>query len=143
MHWSMHPRNKPALLWAVLEHFLNQARVSLEGDLGQFDLLACSGASSDETHEIHRHTKSPKLDFVVLPVTVDQLVTLKHRLGGAGVFGVGGRLVHVQVEFQGKLVFGGYDNFHKECVVAYPPLGVTFLEQLKVKGILRSYKSAA
>lgn len=143
MHWWLRTRNKPALLWAVLAAFPKDARLSLEGDLKSFGLLERADASSEETPVLHRHTRSPKLDFVILPVSPELLVSLQKALAGSGVFNTGGALVHAQVEYKGKLLFGAYDNFHNDCVVAYEPIATAFLEQLRDKGILRAYESAA
>lgn len=63
-------------------------------------------------------------------------------MAGPGVFNNGGDLIHAQVEDKGKLVFGAYDNFHNDCVVAYEPFDSAFLEQLKCKNILRGYELA-
>jgi hypothetical protein len=59
------------------------------------------------------------LDFFVLPVTDEIMLTLKRLLSGPGVFT--DNLIHVQLEQNGVLVLGAYDNFHRDCVVAYPP----------------------
>ncbi len=141
MHWPLIPRNKPALFWAVLDAFPEAAHVSLEGDLKQFRLLERSDASTAETLVLRRNTLSPRLDFVVLPVSPELVSTLKQIMSGAGIFNDGGLLIHAQVEFRGKLVLGAYDNFHEDCVVACEPLGEDFLEPLRTKGILRSYEA--
>ncbi len=143
MHWWLEPRNKPALLWAVLEAFPQGAYLSLEGDLKNFGLLERADASSEETSSLRRNTLSPRLDFVVVPVTTALVATLKELLSGPGIFGDDGSLIHAQIEHNGRLVFGAYDNFHKDCVVAYEPLDQQFLERLCNNGVLRGYAVAA
>jgi hypothetical protein len=142
MHWLLNTRNKPALLWAVIAHAPLPARVSFEGSLKEFHFHELEGASFDETPVLHRHTISPRQDFVVVPISPGLLTTLQARLSGPGVFREGGALVHVQVECNGRLAFGAYDQFHKDCVVAYAPFDEAFLDQLHRQGVLRSYERA-
>jgi hypothetical protein len=142
MHWRIIPRNKPALLWEVLNQFKSSgAHLSLEGDLEAYEVLEYPLASTQESTILKRNTISPRLDFVIIPISEPLIVHLKHHLNGAGVFTKDGGLIHVQVEMGGALVFGAYDNFHKDCTSIG---GVTeqFLEHLVSAAILRSYEAA-
>jgi hypothetical protein len=143
LQWWIETRDKPGLLWAFLRHFGKDSRVSFEGDLATLRLAEVPGASTAETAVLRRQTTHPTLDFVVIPVTPSALQILHERLSVSGLFQNGGALVHVQVEHEGHLVLGAYDNFHKDCVVAYEPTPVALLEQLKARGVIRSYDVAA
>ena len=97
------------------------------------------GGTFEETTVLKRNTRSPKLDFVVLPVSDALLKRLKEQLSKSGVFSIGGSLVHVQIEHQGKLIFGAYDNFDPDCVVADSPFNEVFLSSLQKQGIIHGY----
>jgi hypothetical protein len=129
-------------LWAFLRHFGSGSHISFEGELQQLALAELPAASTSETSVLRRQTLHPILDFVVLPVAEETTKALRERLSAPGVFHDGGVLIHVQVEHAGHLVLGAYDNFHKDCVVAYDPTPESLLEQLKVSGVIRSYDVA-
>ena len=48
-------------------------------------------------------------------------------------------IVHIQIEKDGELEFGSYDNFDPECIVCFLGVSVDLLNSLKDKGILRSW----
>jgi hypothetical protein len=135
----MYATSRP-LLWAFMVHFQSSSKVSLEGDLKKFELLGRSDASTEETPELKRNTSYPPFDFVVLPITADLTTVLKKSLSDPEIFGQDGALVHVQIEHEGKLVFGAYDNFHKDCVVAHESVPEELLAKLHGKRILRAYQ---
>jgi hypothetical protein len=83
------------------------------------------------------------LDFVTLPVTHEVIAALKGRLAQRDLFSQGGALVHVQIQWEGQLVFGAYDNFHRDCVSAWDPTPEALLEDLLRRGVIRSYGVAA
>jgi len=140
--WSVDARDKPALLWAVLSAFVDQARISLEGDLQQFGFLDRADASLQETKVLRRITSNPVRDFVVLPVTADVVLSLKSALGRADVFTPMGALEHVLVECQGNLVYAATDNFEQGFTGVWEPLDEVFLERLRSSGVVRSYTAA-
>lgn len=142
MHWWINARDKPGLLWAYLRHFGVDSHVSFEGELKKLALAELPGASTSETQVLQRQTRKPILDFVVVPVTAETAQALHERLSAPGLFHEGGALIHVQVEHAGQLVLGAYDNFHKDCVVAYEPTSESFLAELKASGVIRSYDVA-
>ena len=142
MDWWIDTRDKPGLLWAFLDHFVGDSRVSFEGDLGRLGLAELPGASTSESPVLRRTTIYPRQDFVVIPVTGETLSLLHRRLSGPGLFPDGGALVHVQLEHAGRIVLGAYDNFHKDCVVASDPAPESLLERLRESGVIRSYAPA-
>ena len=137
-HW-IDTRDKPGLLFAMMNQFNVNAHISLEGDLKDLSFFDSEASSKDETEALQRQTESPELDFVVLPLNNETIkaiwkeLTEKDHLVNEGI-------IHVQIESYGKLAFGGYDNFHKECVVAYKSVPIELLASLKEKGIIRNYE---
>lgn len=142
VHWRLNTRNKPGLLWAILRQYVGDCRASFEGDLQRLGILQLPGATYDESDVLMRHTRWPRQDFVILPISSETLSTLKRNLSVSGLFNDGGAIEHVQIEHQGRQVFGAYDNFHRHCVVAYEPVPTALLDELVSIGILRSYQQA-
>ncbi len=132
-------RDKPGLLYAMMKEFKNKGCISFEGTLSNLNFNNIPGASVDEREPLTRSTTSPELDFMILPLT-DETVPLiwkelveKDHLVHEGI-------IHVQIEKDGELQFGGYDNFHKECVVAYQGVSLELLAKLKNNGVIREYE---
>ena len=142
MPWWLDTRDKPGLLWALLQHCMGAGRVSLEGNLRPFGILDLPGSTHEETELLRRHTVLPRQDFVILPISPETLSTLKRKLSVSGLFNDGGAIWHVQIEHQGRQVFGAYDNFHRHCVIAYEPIPIALLDELVSIGVLRSYQQA-
>src|SRR5262245_5380380 len=107
--WWLDVRDKPGTLWAICDEFAGRGEISLEGDLGRFDLTSIPGSVVGERGLLRRATESPKLDFVVLPLTDETITRLKTALTGSKVFGRHGAVIHVQLESAGSLVFAAYD----------------------------------
>jgi len=132
-------RDNPALLLAMMKEFVNRSNISFEGTLSELAFLSWPTASVKETPVLKRHTILPRLEFVVIPLndaTVKNIwneIAVKDHLVHEGI-------IHVQIECAGKLVFGGYDNFHRECTVAYPGVPETLLEELRTKGVIRGFQ---
>ena len=132
-------RDKPALLLAVMKELVGNSNISFEGDLSNLELDKIESSRSDETEVLRRQTASPVLDFIVLPLTEKTLqevwseISQKDHLVNEGI-------IHVQIESEGELAFGGYDKFHRECTIAYSALSIEFLESMKELGIIRSLK---
>ncbi len=139
------PRDKPGLLLAMMREFVsdsNDSFISFEGELGKLNFSTLPGASPMETETLGRSSiSSPSLDFIIIPLTEQNLrdiwkeLVAKDHLVHQGI-------IHVQIANRGKQIFGGYDNFHRECVTAYSGVSVEFLEKLKAKGLIRGYEKA-
>ncbi len=80
----------------------------------------------------------PQLDFVVCPLETETIgqILLEILPNGRVVH----EIIHIQIEKDGQIAFGSYDNFHPECLVAGPTVPKSLLEELKEKGILRSFE---
>ena len=48
-------------------------------------------------------------------------------------------IIHIQIEKQGALQFESYDQFHHECIVCFFGVPPKLLEELKQRGIIRSW----
>ncbi len=131
-------RDKPGLLLAMMREFAFNSHISFEGSLKNLELERLPGSSQNETSALKRTTIKPELDFLVLPLNEDTLNVIWKELSEKDHL-VNQGIIHVQIEHNGKLVFGGYDNFHRECVVAYPSVPVKLLDVLKDNGIIRGY----
>jgi len=129
-------------LWAVLRQCTGDGRVCFEGNLQRLGILALQGATYDETDLLKRQTTWPRQDFVILPTSAETVSTLKRSLSVPGIFNSHVDLYHVQIEYQGCLVLGAYDNFHRKCVFAREPVTLALLEELVSVGVLRSYEQA-
>jgi hypothetical protein len=132
-------RDKPAFFVAAMRLLAGGARVSLEGNLSGLDLVSVAGATDEESPVLPRQTLVPRQDFVVLPVEPETISAIAARTPGA-------RLVedieHIQMEKNGRLEVGLYDNFDRDSSWAGEAFSVVLLDQLKEKGILRGWRRA-
>jgi len=134
-------RDKPGLLLAMMKEFTNNSNISFEGSLDHLSFSSWPDVSTEETEALKRQTTSPQLDFVVLPLTEAIVHNIWKELSDKDHL-VHEGIIHVQIESDGKLVFGGYDNFHPDCTVAYPGVSIGLLEKLKENGVIREYRQA-
>ncbi|OQY45944.1 MAG: hypothetical protein DRR08_27095 [Candidatus Parabeggiatoa sp. nov. 2] len=134
-------RDKPGLLLAMMREFKNNSHISFEGSLGHLSFSNMPSASNTETEVLKRQTLSSELDFVIIPLT-DQTVQNIWKVLSEKDHLVHEGIIHVQIESNGNLVFGGYDNFHRQCVIAYSGVSIELLERLKEKGVIRGYEQS-
>lgn len=133
-------RDKPGLLIAMMRALAGNAHISFEGDLSRCQLSAIPGASGEESEALRRNTLVPRQDFVVLPLEAENIRRILAEILPSGR--VVHDIIHVQIEKNGRLAFGAYDNFHPECIVAWSAVPRALLDQLQAKGILRSFELA-
>lgn len=74
-----------------------------------------------------------------MPLTPASLPNIEKALVSRISFKHQDGIVHVQIEKHGQIAFAAYDQFHEDCVTAYPPVPVMLLEELVEKQILHSY----
>jgi hypothetical protein len=132
--------DKLGFLHRMMTELAADAFISLEGDLSHCRLPKELGASGDETALLKRNTLAPRQDFVVLELTPETLEPIFKQIKAAGLKRA---ILHVQIERNGVLELGAYDNFHPECVVSGPGIGEQLLEQLKEDGFIRKFSVAA
>jgi hypothetical protein len=128
-------QDKRRLLLALMEELAGGAHVSFEGDLKGLTLLSIPGASGEPTAALKRNTLWPKQDFVVVPLEASMGKKIIAAIGGT----VPGAIIHVQIEKDGQLQFGAYDNFHPQCIFFGTGVKQAFLESLVSQGIVRPH----
>jgi hypothetical protein len=130
-------RDKPGFLIAMMKALVGNAHISFEGDLSRCEFPGEVPKRSTETSVLKRQTSQPVQDFVVLPLEPETIrpildVVLPDRRFMTDI-------IHIQIEKDGKIEFGAYDNFHPECIVCFLGVGTNLLDQLKEKGVIRSW----
>ena len=118
---------------ALMDELEGNAHVSFEGDLRSLPLLSYPGASSEPTDALKRNTVWPKQDFVVAPLELSSSKKIYAALGGV----VPKTVLHVQIEKNGVLQFGAYDNFHPQCIYFGSAVASQLLESLVSNDILQ------
>ena len=128
-------RDKRRFLAAALAELAGVAQVSFEGDLSSTSLFDVAGASSDETQVLKRNTLWPKQDFVVLPLEAEMVGPIMAAVGGTVPRGI----IHIQVQKDGRLELGLYDNFAPKSMFLGPSLTASFtsfIATLQEAGVL-------
>ncbi len=133
-------RDKPGFLRRLMDELAGDARISLEGDLSHCRFSDDLIVSREETDVLKRNTLLPRQDFVVLRLTTETATPILKQVMAAGLKRA---IIHVQIERNGVLELGAYDNFHPECVVTGPGVTAALLEELKSKSVLRAFDVAA
>ena len=133
-------RDKPGLIVAIMKELAGDAWISFEGDLSRCRLTRIPGATQSETDILKRNTGFPTQDFAIIPLEAETMRLILDEVLPEGR--VVHDILHVQIEKSGKLAFGAYDNFHPECIVCWPVVPVSLLDNLVDKGILRTYELA-
>lgn len=105
-------KHKNKLLLEVMKELAGDAHISFEGDLTCYSFTSIEGANNAESAILHRHTLSPRQDFVMLPLEPATIKLIISAIGGT----IARSIIHVQIEKHGKLQFGAYDHFHPECL---------------------------
>jgi len=130
-------RDKPGLLTHMMHFLAGDARISFEGDLSRCDFLVSISRDTNEDAILPRCTLSPQQDFIILPLEHD---TVRPILD---IVLPGNRykddIIHIQIEKHRQLQFGSYDQFHRDCIVCFLGVPTKFLDELKQKGIIRSW----
>lgn len=133
-------RDKPGFLNRLIAELAGDARISLEGDLSQCrfsDDLVVSRAGAGL---LKPNTLVPRQDFVVLRLTLETVAPIFQQVMAAGLKHA---IIHVQIERNGVLELGAYDNFHPDCVVTGPGITPELLDDLKSRRLLRDFRRAS
>jgi hypothetical protein len=133
----LNTKNKRALLTAMIYSLAGNAHISFEGDLSKCDFSKIDGATTTETETLTRTTQWPKQDFIIVPIEIetaqeilDQILLLKPSLP---------EIIHIQIEKNGVIEFGAYDNFHPDCVACGFSIPKDQLERLVSQGAIHSF----
>ena len=121
------------MLLALMEQLEGNAHVSFEGNLRSVRLSSYPGVSFEPTSALKRNTLWPKQDFAVIPLERSSSKEIYAELGGV----VPKVVLHVQIEKNGLLEFGAYDNFHPECLFFGNAVTCELLESLVSNRILK------
>ncbi len=127
-------------LVALYREYQGKACASFEGDLRGLELHELPGCTLDETAGLKRQTRSPRLDFVVVPLSKENIRALSERLSRPGVLGRNGSVVHTQLEVDGALAFAACDNFDRHCTFASQAIPEALLAKLQGSGVVRHYE---
>lgn len=127
-------RDKARLLLAIMEELEGDAHISFEGDLRALGLTGYPGISEQPTAVLKRNTTWPKQDFVVIPLESSASKKIMTALGGT----VPRVLLHIQIEKNGVLEFGAYDNFHPECIFFGSAVRQATIESLVANEIIQT-----
>lgn len=111
------------------------AHMSFEGNLKELRLLSIPDASEEPTPALKRNTLWPKQDFVIVPLEPSIKAEIVAAIGGI----VPRTIVHIQIEKDGVLQFGAYDNFQPECIYFGSAVKRVVLERLISESILGPY----
>ena len=128
-------QDKRRLLLALMEELAGDAHVSFEGDLQQLTLTRIPGASEEPTATLKRNTLRPKQDFIIVPLQPSMAKSIIAAIGGT----VPNAIIHIQIEKDGLLQFGAYDNFHPKCIYFGSAVNEAVIESLVSQGIMRPY----
>ena len=89
---------------------------------------------------LKRATLTPRLDFVVLPLTPAWAAEIKKAVDSKIGFDRHKGIVHVQIEAEGEIAFAAYDNFQEDCVVVTGSVPTPVLDDLVAARVLRGYR---
>ncbi len=126
-------KDKARFLAEVMSALAGSAYISFEGDLSGMQICQLPGRSTVETATLKRSTSWPQQDFIILPLEPSAVLSIIKGLGGT----IPNRILHIQIEKNGHLEFGAYDNFGSGCVVLGAAVATDLLERLIRTGILR------
>jgi len=127
---------KPVLLiGAIIRELCEKAYLSIEGNLTKIDRECIKVYSEKETSLLKRNTLKPLKDFIILEINED---TKDEILRMLEVIGIKKNVLHLQIENDGELILGAYDNF--EFVGTSKQINEDTLNKYIQKGIIKSYQ---
>jgi len=140
--YRLETKDRPGLLFAMMQVLAgDESRISFEGKLSHTELVKFDGVSEEEDSVLKRGTLWPKLDFLILSMTTENLPIITKAIRSKIAFGDRG-IIHVQIARHGKMAFAAYDCFHRDCVVAYSGVSIELLDQLTHERVIHGYKRA-
>lgn len=119
----------------------NDTFVSFEGWLSGTCLQSLPGVTDRETTLLYRCSFQPRLDFLVVPLMRETVRLVWCEVSQPRALTES--IIHVQIAQGDRLIFGAYDNFGRDCVVAYEGVPLTLLEDLTRRSVIRSFKEAS
>ena len=132
--YQLRAKQRPQLLLAMMKTLARtDARISFEGNLSHTELVKLSEASFDETQVLRRNTTSPKMDFLVSPLTPEMVSVIEKAVVSKVAFNGYAGIIHVQIESGGRLAFSACDNFQDGCVWVSPAVAAALLTETRGK----------
>lgn len=113
------------------------AFIAIEGDLADWKLSGVPPVASQPRGALKRHNEPSDDQFMVLPLQQEACVKIFREISRLGF---SKRIMHVQIEKDGALAFGAYDNFHHECVFASSAISNSLLDALVADGLAHIYR---
>ena len=141
--YDLEVRRPITVLDAVIDLFCGNARMSLDGDLSKCNarnipIVAYAPIGKLEGQGIDR-TVATEGRFIVFPLEESTIDLIKRQV--LPKVGLRKRINHIQIEKDGKLVFGAFDIFYPGLVRISGEVSLDFLEALiESKGIWK-YKA--
>lgn len=130
-------RDKSSLLTHMMQFLAGDAHISLEGFLSNCQFPASIQQLQEEASILKRNTIVPRLDFAILSLEENTITPILDTILLSNRYK--DDIIHIQIEKQGQLQFGSYDNFHKDCIVCFLGVPTKFLDELKQKEIIESW----
>jgi hypothetical protein len=124
-------RDKRRFLIEAMKELAGAAHISFEGDLSGVTLSNLPGASGGETPVLKRNTLRPIQDFVILPLEIEDMRAISAAIGGTFPRAI----LHMQIEKDGRLELGVYDNFDVHAMFFGSALTPEFLSRLEAEAI--------
>lgn len=130
------PRKKAKLLHRMMMELAGRSMIALEGTFSASRFSQFAEAHLGTPGRPKRTCLFPRLDFIVLSLTPDDVEPVFKQILAAGLKHA---IIHIQIVREGTLQFGAYDNLDPDCVVAGTGVAVALLEQLQKDGLIRSF----
>jgi hypothetical protein len=123
-----------------MRSFEGSGQISFEGGLRGTGLSDLAEATHMETDALRRASLTPESDFVVVPLTSENIAAIWKLVVEGEHLAYPSHINHVQIAVANRFVFGAYDHFHRDCVVATDRFPLEILDRLVANGVIRSYK---
>jgi hypothetical protein len=130
-------RDKPGLLIHMMRFLAGDARICFEGFLSKWEFPVSIPRIPEEQSVFKRQTISPKLDFITLALEPDTIRPILDVVLPSNRYM--DEIIHIQIEKHRELQFGSYDQFHRDCIVCFHGVTTIFLDELKQKGIIKTW----
>ena len=137
-YW-LDPLDKPNLLVSIVNYFIGNSKIILEGNLDKFDFSRIPHLPN--TTNIKPESGIPSHPMIILPlkpetkdVLLDQLIPDDKFLK---------EIIAIQIEWDDKIEFMAGDYFHSECLSVGEGVSENFLSELVTKKILKEFVLAS
>jgi hypothetical protein len=135
LHW-VDVRDKLGFLRRLMFELAGNAQISLEGDLSCCHFPEDSVVTRNETSRLKRNARAPRQDFVVLRLTRETAGPIFREVMAAELRGTA---ISVQIERNGIVELGAYDDSDPGCIVIGPSIRLELLRELKETHVLRDF----